>query len=33
MLPELREHYFQGLDKVDSYDFNPHKGMLTGWDW
>jgi hypothetical protein len=37
MLPEQRQ-WFQGLEKVDSYSFNPHSesrgcssGLLTAW--
>lgn len=31
MLPEQRQ-WFKGLDKVDSYSFNPHKWMVTPMD-
>ncbi|KAL6764535.1 aromatic-aminoacid decarboxylase [Haematococcus lacustris] len=30
--PEQRELYFQGLEAVDSYSFNPHKWLLTNFD-
>jgi aromatic-L-amino-acid/L-tryptophan decarboxylase len=30
-LPELR-HYQAGIDRVDSYTFNPHKWMFTNFD-
>mmetsp|Transcript_11451 Transcript_11451/g.20219 ORF Transcript_11451/g.20219 Transcript_11451/m.20219 type:complete len:510 (-) Transcript_11451:379-1908(-) len=29
---EQRELYFTGLEDVDSYSFNPHKWLLTGFD-
>lgn len=32
LIPELHQKYFCGIEKVDSYDMNPHKGLLTGWD-
>lgn len=31
VLPELR-HHFQGLELADSFDTNPHKGLLTNFD-
>ncbi|CAG9465375.1 unnamed protein product [Pedinophyceae sp. YPF-701] len=31
VLPELR-HHLAGVDKVDSIDFNPHKGLLVNFD-
>ena len=30
--PCSRAEYFNGLDKVDSYSFNPHKWLLTNFD-
>jgi aromatic-L-amino-acid/L-tryptophan decarboxylase len=31
LCPELR-HLFPGLDRVDSFNFNPHKAMRVGFD-
>uniref|UniRef100_A0A0G4HDF4 Aromatic-L-amino-acid decarboxylase n=1 Tax=Chromera velia CCMP2878 TaxID=1169474 RepID=A0A0G4HDF4_9ALVE len=31
LLPECREH-FKGLEDFDSFNFNPHKQMLVGFD-
>lgn len=31
LLPEM-QHYFAGLDQVDSYDTNPTKGLLINFD-
>lgn len=34
MLPEVQEQgWFQGLELADSFDTNPHKGLLTNFDW
>lgn len=33
ILQEQREAHFGKLDQVDSYDVNPHKGLLCGWEW
>jgi glutamate/tyrosine decarboxylase-like PLP-dependent enzyme len=33
LLPEHRQLFFQGLQGVDSFDTNPHKGLLVGWEW
>eukprot|EP01025_Chloroclados_australasicus_P019795 TRINITY_DN2083_c0_g2_i8.p1 TRINITY_DN2083_c0_g2~~TRINITY_DN2083_c0_g2_i8.p1 ORF type:complete len:381 (-),score=30.54 TRINITY_DN2083_c0_g2_i8:206-1348(-) len=30
--PTIREQYFQGLDDVDSFNFNPHKWLFTNFD-
>lgn len=30
--PEYREKYFNGLERVDSLSFNPHKGLLVNFD-
>jgi glutamate/tyrosine decarboxylase-like PLP-dependent enzyme len=32
LLPEQRLAHFGGLDRVDSYSFNPHKWLLTTFD-
>ncbi|GLC76482.1 hypothetical protein PLESTF_001786000 [Pleodorina starrii] len=32
LLPEQRAAHFRGLDRVDSYSFNPHKWLLTTFD-
>lgn len=31
ILPEM-SHHFEGLQNVDSYNFNPHKWLLTNFD-
>ena len=33
LLPEQRQLFFRGLEGVDSFDTNPHKGLLVGWEW
>lgn len=33
LLPEVRERYFQGLEGVDSFIMNPHKGLLVNYGW
>ena len=33
ILPEQREAHFRGLEGADSYDVNPHKALLCGWEW
>lgn len=33
ILPEQREEHFGGLEGADSYDVNPHKALLCGWEW
>ena len=30
--PEYRDKYFNGLEKVNSFSFNPHKGLLVNFD-
>lgn len=32
-LPDQHDLYFQGLEGVDSFSTNPHKGMLVTFDW
>ena len=33
VLPEQRELHFRGIDEADSFDLNPHKALLCGWEW
>lgn len=33
ILPAQREAHFRGLEGADSYDVNPHKALLCGWEW
>ncbi|KAI7846406.1 hypothetical protein COHA_000116 [Chlorella ohadii] len=32
ILPAQREAHFRGLEGADSYDVNPHKALLCGWE-